>query len=235
MRDYLEEAGARGFVLGLSGGVDSAVSAGLAALAVGPERSLAALMPCQSEPLDAELGQKVADAFGIPTVTVDLTETFEELSKALPPTDVALAAANLKPRLRMVTLYYLAAAHGYLVVGSGNRTEISVGYFTKYGDGGADILPLAGLFKEQVWALAAELGVPQVVIDRPPTAGLWPGQTDEAEMGITYRELDRALASIEAGRPEDVDPRVLAKVQTMRAKSAHKRTMPAAFPAVTLE
>jgi NAD+ synthase len=177
----------------------------------------------------------VADAFGIPTITVDLTGTFEALITALPPTHVALAAANLKPRLRMVTLYYLAAAHGYLVVGSGNRAEIAVGYFTKYGDGGADILPLAGLLKGQVRTLAAELGVPQIVIDRPPTAGLWPGQTDEGEMGITYRELDHALASIEAGRPEDVDPSVLIKVQTMRAKSAHKRMMPPAFPAAMLE
>lgn len=229
MRAYLRTARADGFVLGLSGGVDSAVAAGLAARAAGAERTLAALMPCQSQPIDAELGQLVADAFGIPTVTIDLTATFQALAGALPLGGSALASANLKPRLRMAALYYLATSRNYLVLGSGNRTELAVGYFTKHGDGGVDLLPLGDLDKTQVWALASEIGVPQVVIDRPPTAGLWPGQTDEAEMGITYRELDRALASIEAGNTADIDPAVLAKVEGMAARSAHKRALPPVF------
>lgn len=231
MRNYLDDSGAQGFAFGLSGGVDSAVAGGLAALAAGPERTLGALMPCQSQPVDAELGQLVADRFGIPTVTIDLTPTFESFVRALPSTDVALAPANIKPRLRMAALYYLAAANNYLVLGSGNRTELAVGYFTKHGDGGVDLLPLGELDKGEVWALAAELGVPQVVIDRPPTAGLWPGQTDEAEIGVTYRELDRVLACIESGRTDEVDPPILAKVRAMMAKSAHKRAMPPVFPA----
>jgi NAD+ synthase len=226
LRARLAAAGAEGFVFGLSGGVDSATTAALAVRAVGPEHTLAALMPSHSQPEDAALGQLVADTFSISTVTVDLSEVYDVLAAALPPSGHPLAAANAKPRLRMVVLYYLAQSHNYLVLGSGNRTEIAVGYFTKYGDGGVDLLPLGGLYKTQVWELARDLGVPQEVIERPPTAGLWPGQTDEGEMGITYRELDRVLAAIEAGGTSAIEPATLEKVQEMIAQSAHKRAMP---------
>lgn len=229
LREQLAAAGADGFVVGLSGGVDSSTTAALAVRAVGPERVLGVLMPCHSQPEDARLAQEVADTFGVPTVTVDLTLVYDELMRALPPSDHPLAAANIKPRLRMITLYYLAQSHNYLVVGSGNRTEIEVGYYTKYGDGGVDLLPLGGLYKTQVWELACELGVPQEVIDRPPSAGLWPGQTDEGEMGITYRELDRILQAIAAGETEGIDPDTLEKVRKMIRRSAHKRAMPPIF------
>jgi NAD+ synthase len=224
--EQLGSAGADGFVCGLSGGVDSATVAALAVRAVGPARVLAVLMPCHSQPEDAALGQLVADALGISPITVALSDTYDALVAALPPSQHPLAAANVKPRLRMITLYYLAQSRHYLVLGSGNRTEIAVGYFTKYGDGGADLLPLGTVSKTQVWELARELGVPLPVIERPPTAGLWPGQTDEGEMGITYRELDRVLAAIEAGDTLDVDPVTLEKVQGMIARSAHKRALP---------
>jgi NAD+ synthase len=229
LQEQLDTSGAEGFVIGLSGGVDSATAAGLAARAVGPEHVLAVLMPCHSQPEDARLGQAVADAFDIPTLTVDLTATYDALIAALPPTDVPLAAANIKPRLRMVTLYYLAQSNHYLVLGSGNRTELDVGYFTKYGDGGVDVLPLGRLNKTQVWALARELGVPDAVVERAPSAGLWPGQTDEGEMGITYRELDRVLAAMATGETEDVDPATLKQVRDMVTRSAHKRAMPPVF------
>jgi NAD+ synthase len=227
--EQLASACADGFVCGLSGGVDSAVVAGLAVRAVGPERVLAVLMPCHSHPDDAALGQLVADTFGIAAITVDLGDTCEALVAALPPSDHPLAAANIKPRLRMIVLYYLAQSRSYLVLGSGNRTEIEVGYFTKYGDGGADLLPLGSVYKTQVWELARELGVPPTVIERPPSAGLWPGQTDEEEMGITYRELDRVLAAIEAGDISGVYSATLGKVQGMIARSAHKRALPPVF------
>ena len=229
LREYLSTAGAGGFVLGLSGGVDSAATAALAIRAASPQRVLAALMPCHSQPEDATLGQLVADAFSIPTVTIDLTEAYNALIAAFPPSDRAMAAANVKPRLRMTTLYYLAQSHNYLVLGSGNRTELAVGYFTKHGDGGVDLLPLGNLNKTQVWALARDLGVPQVVVDRPPSAGLWPGQTDEEEMGITYLELDRVLAAIEDNNTSGIAPATLRKVQRMVARSAHKRAMPPMF------
>jgi NAD+ synthase len=129
----------------------------------------------------------------------------------------------------MIAWYYLAQAHSYLVLGAGNKTEIAVGYFTKYGDGGADLLPLGDLYKTQVWELARELGVPQEVVERAPTAGLWPGQTDEGEMGITYRKLDRVLAAIAAGNTSGVDRATLDKVEGMIARSAHKRALPPIF------
>lgn len=229
LREYLEATGAEGFVFGLSGGVDSATVAALAVRAVGTSRVLAALLPCHSQPEDLHLAQQVASTFGIPTVTVDLTPVYDTLMGVLPPSDNALAAANIKPRLRMIALYYLAQSRKYLVLGSGNKSEISVGYYTKYGDGGVDLLPLGGLYKTQVWELARELGVPREVVERPPSAGLWPGQTDEGEMGITYRELDRILAAIEAGDSSGIDPTALAKVRGMIARSEHKRRMPPVF------
>jgi len=229
LREYAASAGAAGFVVGLSGGVDSATAAALGVRAVGPEHMLAALMPCHSQPGDARLGQLVADTFSIPSVTVDLTATYDALMAALPPSDERLAAANVKPRLRMTTLYYLAQSHNYLVLGSGNRTEVAVGYCTKYGDAGVDLLPLGDLSKTQVWELARELGVPAAVVERPPSAGLWPGQTDEGEMGITYRELDRILVAIERGDTAGIDPATLDKVRGMVARSAHKRALPPVF------
>jgi NAD+ synthase len=229
LRGYAEAAGKQGFVLGLSGGVDSAAVAGLAARAVGPDHVLTALMPIHSLPEDAELARRVAETFEILTIHVDLSPTFDALMDVLPPTDSRLAQANVKPRLRMVALYYLAQSHDYLVLGTGNRTEIMVGYFTKYGDGGADLLPLGGLYKTQVWELARELGVPREVVERAPSAGLWPGQTDEAEMGITYEQLDRALQALKSGDTSGIDPAQLERVRRMVETSAHKRSMPPIF------
>ncbi len=229
LRERLTDARAEGFVCGLSGGVDSAAVAALAARAVGPEHVLAALMPCHSVPEDAVLGQLVADTFDIPTLTVDLGAAYDVLMDVLPQSKHRLAAANIKPRLRMTALYYLAQSHNYLVLGSGNRTELAIGYFTKWGDGGADLLPLGDIDKTGVWNLARELGVLREVVERAPSAGLWPGQTDEGEMGITYRELDRVLAAIEASDVSDIEPVALEKVRGMMARSEHKRAMPPIF------
>jgi NAD+ synthase len=225
LRDYAAGAGARGYVLGLSGGIDSACTAGLCRRAVG-ENVLAAILPCHSLPEDAEMAHLVARTFGLQTVTVDLGPAYDALVAALPPGTSDMARANLKPRLRMAAWYALAQTRGYLVAGTGNRSEIAVGYYTKYGDGGVDVEPLGDLYKGEVRALARELGVPQPVIDRPPSAGLWAGQTDEGEMGITYADLDATLAAIEAGQTAGVDPALLDKVRRMMAASAHKRAMP---------
>jgi NAD+ synthase len=150
-------------------------------------------------------------------VTVDLTEAYDSLVAALPPELGQMAYANIKPRLRMTALYGLAQGHGYLVAGTGNKSELMVGYFTKYGDGGVDVEPLGELYKSQVRQLAHTLGIPGPVIDRPPTAGLWHGQTDEEDMGITYHQLDSTLAAIEKGHTEGIDPALLARVQHMIA------------------
>lgn len=229
LRDYAARAEANGYVVGLSGGIDSACTAVLCQQALG-EHVLAVLMPCHSAPDDAEMARLVADTFALQTLTVDLGPTYDTLLAALPPDVSSLASANLKPRLRMATLYSLAQTHGYLVAGTGNRSEIAVGYFTKYGDGGVDVEPLGELFKWQVRQLARELGIPQPIIDRPPSAGLWAGQTDEREMGITYDDLDTTLAAIETGQTGNVNPALLAQVQRMITTSDHKRAVPPACP-----
>jgi len=229
LEDQLTVSGAEGFVFGLSGGVDSATVAALAVKAIGAESVLAAILPCHSEPIDARLAQEVAETLAIPTITVVLDDAFDALVRSLPLTEHPLASANVKPRLRMTALYYLAQTHDYLVLGSGNRTELMVGYFTKYGDGGADLLPLGDLYKTEVWELARDLGVPQKVIERAPSAGLWPGQTDEEELGITYRELDRVLSAIASTDTTDIAPATLKRVERMIASSAHKRAMPPIF------
>jgi NAD+ synthase len=222
LREQISVAGADGLALGLSGGIDSAVTGALAKRALG-DRALGVLMPCHSVPEDLEVARLVARTFDIQTLTVDLTPAYEALLTALPPDGTELSRANLKPRLRMTALYYLANSRNYLVAGTGNKSELTVGYFTKYGDGGVDLLPLGDLYKWQVRELARELGVPQQVIVRPPSAGLWAGQTDEGEMGITYEELDTGLSAIESGKMDGLKPAVLARIHDMIARSAHKR------------
>ncbi len=218
----------RGAVFGLSGGVDSAVVAALAKQAF-PHHTLGIVMPCHSDPRDAEDGALVAHHFGVPSATVDLGPVYDLLLARLAgsSTDLPesrLATANLKPRLRMTTLYAFANQHGYLVLGTGNRSELAVGYFTKYGDGGVDLLPLGSLVKSEVRELARRLGVPESIIEKPPSAGLWADQTDESEMGLTYEELDGYLLA-GAGSPA-----VQAKVDAMSAASEHKRALPSIAP-----
>jgi NAD+ synthase len=215
------EAGKKGVVLGLSGGVDSAVVGAVARRALG-DSMLALYMPCHSQPEDEKCARLVADHFQIPFRRVDLTPVYEVFRSVLPSGSL-MAAANLKPRLRMSALYFVASSNEYLVCGASNRSEIAVGYFTKYGDNGADILPLGAFLKRQVRELAEELAVPNAVIERPPTAGLWMGQTDEKDMGITYSELDQIIeGSIkEAGSP--LAWPVFEKYEKMHRASAHKR------------
>ncbi len=239
LREHLESSGADRFVLGLSGGIDSAVVAGLAARGVGSDRVLGVMMPSASNPDDLVSAQRVVDAFGIASMTIDLTGAAEHLFTVLPnageirstlslrddpPAEaVQLANANVKPRLRMTSLYYVANLCRGIVLGTGNKTESMIGYFTKYGDGGVDLLPIVDLYKHEVRELARVIGVPQSVIDRPPSAGLWEGQTDEDEIGITYDELDRTLAAIERGDTDGVPAEVLARVRAMIDGSQHKR------------
>ena len=240
MRERVHEAGARGIVLGLSGGIDSAVVARVAQTAF-PDGVMTVIMPAHSDPQDAEDAKLVADTFGLPVMTIDLTHPDDELlmqaQQALgtwPPGAAPdeekmarLAQANIKPRLRMTTLYYVANRLNYLVAGTGNRTEIAIGYYTKYGDGGVDLLPLGSLVKSEVRALARELGVPARVIEKPPSAGLWIGQTDEGEMGFTYAALEDYLL----GGPDTVAPATAMKIERLARASEHKRRLPPMFEA----
>jgi len=221
------EAKCKGVVFGLSGGLDSSVVGVLCKRAF-PDSTLAVIMPCYSDETDIAHAQAVVQKFQIPTTTVALEEVFDSLLKVLPdkydPATKRLAEANVKVRLRMVTLYYLANRLCYLVVGTSNRSELSVGYFTKYGDGGVDIIPLGNMVKSQVRQLAIHLGIPEEIIAKPPSAGLWAGQTDEKDMGITYQELDHYLASGEVGAE------IKKRVDAMMQGSAHKRSTPAIPP-----
>ena len=228
MRDYATRAGADGYVVGLSGGVDSAVTAALATRAVGGDHVFAVWLPCHSLPEDEAYARMTTQALGLRLHSVDLNATCEALMAALPPGS-DMARANVKPRLRMTACYYLAQSHNYLVAGTGNQPEMMVGYFTKYGDGGVDIEPLGELYKHEVRALARVLGVPEPVIARAPSAGLWPGQTDEGELGITYAELDAILAAMAEDRAPDAPEAVVARVRRMIAASAHKRALPPTF------
>lgn len=221
MRKQVQKANARGIVLGLSGGVDSAVVAVLAKLAM-KDNVLALLLPCHSDPRDETDARFVARKFAVKTRRVDLSTVYDRLRATLPSAS-RIALANLKSRLRMLTLYYFANKLNYLVAGTGNRSEISVGYFTKFGDGSADILPIGGLLKREVRALARQIGIPQRILAKPPSAGLWKGQTDEGEMGITYETLDALLA----GKP--VERAARKKIKEMIARSEHKRRPPLVF------
>jgi NAD+ synthase len=221
IRERVEEAGTEGVVLGMSGGIDSSVVAALAQRGLG-DRVLGVIMPCHSDPTDVEHARLVAAKLGIETEYVELTPVFDCLVEALPPGD-RVAAGNLKARLRMVVWYYFANSRNYLVAGAGNKSEIMVGYTTKYGDSGVDLLPLGDLLKTQVRELARELGIPEEIIAKPPSAGLWEGQTDEGEMGISYEELDKILMAIESGDVGECSQEALARVRAMMAASQHKR------------
>ncbi len=230
--------GARGFVVGLSGGVDSALVAKLCQMAM-PHHVVGVTLPCYSHPQDQADARLVARTFGIPVVNVDLGSTFDAMTGALADAvkglpkqvDVVdikqqMPEANIKPRLRMASLYFVANSLNYLVAGTGNRSEIVLGYYTKYGDGGVDLLPIGGLLKSEVRAMARALGIPSSVVDKVPTAGLWMGQTDEAEMGFTYDMLEAYLAK----GPSTVTPAVAARIEELRAASDHKRALPPIGP-----
>ncbi len=224
IRERVLASGHNGVVLGMSGGVDSSVTAVLCHQAF-PQSMLGVLMPCYSSPEDAEHALAVASKFSIPTKTVLLDSVFDTLLKVLPdegiePAASRLARANLKARLRMLTLYYLANQLRYIVVGASNRSELTVGYFTKYGDGGVDIMPLGNLVKAEVIELACFLNIPPVIINKPPSAGLWPEQTDESDLGLSYAELDCYLITGEASN------RVREKIESMIAATGHKRLPP---------
>jgi NAD+ synthase len=230
IKDKVLAAGCKGVVLGMSGGLDSSV-AGVLCYRAFPQTTLGVIMPCHSSQEDMEHARLVASKFSIPTKIVVLDTVFDTLLKTLPsdkvdPDASQLAQANLKARLRMLTLYYFANSLKLMVVGSGNRSELAVGYYTKYGDGGVDILPLGNLVKGQVRELASFLGIPQEIIDKPASAGLWRGQTDEYEMGLTYEELDRYLVTDEASNG------VKKKIESMIATADHKRQPP---PVANLE
>ncbi len=226
----VEEANAQGIVLGLSGGIDSAGTAYLSKKALGSERVLGVIAPEEgvTPQEDVEDAINLCKDLEIDYKLIKINSLIKAFTDTLGESRGA-AVANLKPRIRMVVLYFFANSKNMLVTGTGNKTELEVGYFTKYGDGGADILPLGDLYKTEVFSLAEHLGVPRKIIDKKPSAGLWRGQTDESEMGMSYEKLDKVLKAIEKDSTDEiggVEGYEIEKVISMVESSAHKRQMP---------
>jgi NAD+ synthase len=194
-------AGRAGAALALSGGIDSAVSLALTVRAVGPERTLAVHLPSRhTDDVHGRDAAAAAEAVGLPAERL-LTVSIEPLIHALLEVRPALAESplglgNASARCRMIVLYELAREHHALVVGTENRSEQLLGYFTRFGDAASDLEPITDLFKSEVRVAAGLLGLPRSVIDKEPTAGLWPGQTDEDELGFSYRDADAALQAL---------------------------------------
>lgn len=224
LQDQVKQAGVDGLLVGVSGGIDSAVVANLIKRAC-PDNSLGVIMPLNSDPEGMKHAEKVIEASGIKGVKVDLAETHHvmfsqiksQLKEEYNEENGKLADANLRARLRMSTLYTIATNFNYLVVGTDNAAEWFTGYFTKYGDGGVDILPIVDFSKGEVRELAKYLGVPDEVITKKPSADLWEGQTDEAEMGTTYDKIDAYL------KGETIPEADKAVIERMHNRSAHKR------------
>ncbi len=234
IRTEVEEAGVEGAVIGLSGGIDSSLTFALAVEALGSSKVKAMVMPEAglTPPRDVEDATELAKKLGVEYEVVEINPMLNSFKQAIKASDFALA--NLKPRIRMCLLYIVANSENRIVLGTGNRTELLLGYFTKYGDGGVDILPIGGLYKTQVRALARYIGIPESIIEKPPSAGLWKGQTDEGEIGMSYDMIDRVLYShFDLGmNTEEIAEKLNLKTEDIERifnlveKNAHKRRMP---------
>jgi NAD+ synthase len=232
LRHHVQLAGAKGVVVGMSGGLDSSVTAKLAADALGPDKVLAVLMPESTTPDECMVdAREMAEAWGIHNENFRMNDIVNAAAKTLKVAD-RNQLGNLKSRARMMVLYQLAAERKFLVMGTGNKSELLTGYFTKWGDGASDLCLLGDLYKTQVKELAAQIGVPEKVIARVPSGDLWKGQTDEGELGIDYATLDRILLGIELGMKDadivkgaKVDAKQVVHVRGLVKRSVHKRRM----------
>ncbi|MBE6505246.1 MAG: NAD+ synthase [Methanobrevibacter sp.] len=194
VQNKVSEANAAGLVVGLSGGIDSTVAAFLACEAVGKENVFGVVLPSTTTPTEDKLhGTAIAQLLGINYKEMAIDSILNEFLSVTQLEEDIKAIGNLKARIRMSIIYFYANSKNYLVSGTGNKSEISIGYFTKHGDGACDIEPIGDLYKTDVFELAKYLGVPQEIIDKPPRAGLWNNQTDEDEIGMTYELLDKIL------------------------------------------
>lgn len=226
IKNLLQKTGAKGVIFGNSGGKDCALVGILAKAAC--ENTIGVIMPCSSKrnyEEDFRDGKEVADKFGIETRVVDITPIKEGMVKQIEnaTTPTPLALANINPRIRMTTLYSIAASENLLVAGTGNRSERYMGYFTKWGDGGCDFNPISDLTVREVYEFLEYLDAPIAVRTKAPSAALFEGQTDEDEMGITYKAIDDYLLTGIA-TPEDK-----AKIESAHARTAHKRVMPTVY------
>ena len=221
IRERVVSANACGVVLGLSGGVDSAVAAALCKKAF-PDDTLCLIMPCHSDPQDEEHARLVADKLNLKIEKIVLDDIYDLFRKQVNSSDFESKSllGNIKSRLRMITLYYYAGKYNYLVVGPTNKSELTIGYFTKHGDSGVDIMPIADFVKQEIYELSKYLGIPEAIIRKAPSAGLWDKQTDEDEMKISYDQLDNYITM---NRGESDIKNI---IKEMIDKSEHKRNYP---------
>ena len=243
LQTRLVESGQKGVVFGLSGGLDSSTVAALCVKAFRPDETLGLIMPHkESNPLDKEHALLVTKKFKIPYKIVDITSAVEAVETDYPELvrtarttkdeefKTRIVTGNIKARTRMTNLYTVANATNRLVVGSGDKSEMLIGYYTKYGDGGADIFPIADLYKTQVRILARHLGVPEGIIAKPPSPGFWREHTAEAEIGMKYEQLDLILYGLERFmKPKEIADQLnvpvetVAKVDKLVKSTEHKR------------
>ncbi|MGM0717415.1 MAG: NAD+ synthase [Halobacteriota archaeon] len=237
--DLVDDAGADGAVLGLSGGIDSTTTAYLAVEALGSEAVHGLLLPSSVNPdADETDAERVAEALGIEYDAIEISPIVDAFVDAAPEhaAEDRMALGNVRVRTRAVLNYFVANAENRVVLGTGNRSEAATGYFTKYGDQAVDCNPIGNLYKCQVRQLARTLGVPDDLVTRTPTAAMWEGQTDEEEMGLSYDDLDAILALHVHGplskhatiETLDVPESAVDRVVELHETSAHKRAMPPA-------
>lgn len=229
---YVSESSAKGFVIGLSGGLDSSVVLKLCANAIGAERMFCLIMPSSSTPEeDIKDAADLAKSLGVRCEVIDLAPIIEKYSQVLP--EDKRARGNLTARIRMNILYYHAAINGYLVAGTSDKSERRIGFYTKFGDGAADILPIADLYKTQVRELARFLQIPRVIIEKKSSPRLWENHLAEDEIGMTYETIDPILQMLDRKKkPQEIATKLklplsnVRKVKEMVEKSEHKRNPP---------
>jgi len=232
IQERVREAGAEGVVVGVSGGIDSATTAYLAVRALGRDKVLGLIMPYYKNG-DLKDAKLVCEALGIQYREINIKPIVDEFERILGNLDVK-SRGNVMARVRMILLYAHANSMNRLVLGTSNRSEFLTGYFTKWGDGASDYAPLINLYKTEVWEIAKFLGVPERIIRKKPTAGLWEGQTDEDELGISYRLLDEILwRLVDLGMDKEgiakelgIELKTVEYVETLVKKSEHKRRLP---------